>query len=592
MQNKLIIFPILIQVQLVSWCPMLRISRLSDCTPDEYYVRLLLLLLALLMGLPVPAQADELLIERGLSGVVINKQMAAATDATARLSWSQILAEPQRFIPASGRCGAGLGSGAQWLRLDFRRAETEYSAPWWLVVEPFSLYDLRLYRRNALGEFEEITSGERVPFKAGREREWRQYAFVLPEHGPVYLRAYDPDCASFPVTLWHEDDLEFHEHLGELLLGGIYGGLMVMCLYNLFMALSLRDSVYGWHVMTTLALGALLVYLHGHAAQWWWREEPQWLVMGRIILPSLWGLTLAGFIMSFFRTRTYLPNTHRLLQIIMLSYLLIIAMRVASLHELPSLVLTALALSVAALVLYITIRRWYQGMTSARYFLVAYILLLAGTTVFLLSLCGWLIPNRLTELAIPMTATLASLVFSLALTGRIKSLRNASKAAFIDELTGLPNRRALEQRFKLYTESEADQCFSLLSVDLDKFKPVNDQWGHAEGDQVLRALTRRMQACVRHEDLVARVGGDEFAVLLSPSASTGIVTAVIKRLLEAARAPVHVGTRSHRLSASVGLAHYPNDGRSLAELSRHADLAMYKAKRAGGNTWREVMEAT
>ena len=109
---------------------------------------------------------------------------------------------------------------------------------------------------------------------------------------------------------------------------------------------------------------------------------------------------------------------------------------------------------------------------------------------------------------------------------------------------------------------------------------------------MLRALTRRMQACVRHEDLVARVGGDEFAVLLSPSASTGIVTAVIKRLLEAARAPVHVGTRSHRLSASVGLAHFPNHGRSLAELSRHADLAMYEAKRAGGNTWREVMEAT
>ncbi len=592
MQNKLVPFPTPIQVQLASRCPMLRASRLNACTPDEYFVRLLLLLLALLPGLLAPAQADELLIERGLSGVVINNRMATATDATAQLSWSQILAEPQRFIPASGRCGAGLGSGAQWLRLDFRRAEAEQSVPWWLVVEPLSLYDLRLYRRNALGEFEEITSGERVPFAAGREREWRQYAFVLPEHGPVYLRAYDPGCASFPVTLWHQDDLEFHERLGELLLGGIYGGLLIMCLYNLFMALSLRDPVYGWHVTTTLVLGVLLVYLHGHAAQWWWREWPQWSIMGRVVLPSLWGLTLTGFIMSFFRTRTYLPGTHRLLQIIMLSYLLIIAMRVAGLHALPPLVLTALSLPVAALVLYIAIRRWHQGMTAARYFLVAYTLLLAGTVIFLLCLCGLLMPNRLTELAMPVTATLASLIFSLALTGRIKSLRNASEAAFVDELTGLPNRRALEQRFKLYTESEADQGFSLLTVDLDKFKPVNDQWGHAEGDQVLRALTRRMQACVRQEDLVARVGGDEFAVLLSPSASTGIVTAVIKRLLEATRESVHVGTHSHSLSASVGLAHYPTHGRSLAELSSHADMAMYEAKRAGGNTWREVMRAT
>lgn len=587
MQNKLVIIPTPIQMLLASQWPMPRASRLSACTP-EHFVHLLLLLLALLLGLLAPAQADELLIERGLSGAVINKRMAAATDDTARLPWSQILAEPQRFIPASGRSGAGLGSEAHWLRLDFRRTEVELGAPWWLVIESFNLYDLRLYRRNALGEFEELASGDRVPFAAGREREWRQYAFILPEQGPVYLRAYDPAGASFPVALWRQNDLEYHEHLGELLLGSIYGALMAMCLYNLFLALSLRSRTYGWYVVTTITLGIFLAHLHGHTAQWWWRDSPYWVAMGRIVLPSLWGLTLTGFIMSFFRTSTYLPNAHRLLQAIMLSYLLIIAMRLADLPALSSVMLTALSLPVAALVLYIAMRRWHQGMAAARYFLAAYILLLASSVIFLLRSSGWLIPSPLTELALPVTATLASLVFSFALTGRIKSLRYASEAAFIDELTGLPNRRALEQRFKLYTENEADHGFSLLTVDLDKFKPVNDQWGHAEGDQVLRALAQRMQACVRQEDLVARVGGDEFVVLLSPSASTRIVTAVIKRLLEVTREPVHVGARSHSLSASVGLAHYPSHGRSLAELSRLADMAMYEAKRAGGDTWREV----
>ncbi|MDV6343966.1 diguanylate cyclase [Nitrosomonas sp. Is37] len=587
MQNKLVIFPTLIQVLLSSRCPMSRANRLSACAP-EYFVRLLLLLLALLLGLFAPAQADELLLERGLSGVVINKRMAAATDDTARLPWSQILAEPQRFIPASGWSGAGLGSEAHWLRLDFRRTEVERGAPWWLVVEPLNLYDLRLYRRNAFGEFEELASGERVPFAAGREREWRQYAFILPEQGPVYLRAYDPAGASFPVALWHQDDLEDHEHLGELLLGSIYGALLAMCLYNLFLALSLRSQTYGWYVATTITLGIFLAHLHGHTAQWWWRDWPQWVAMGRIVLPSLWGLTLTGFIMSFFRTSTFLPSAHRLLQVIMLSYLLIITMRLAGLQALPSVVLTALSLPVAALVLYIAIRRWHQGMAAARYFLAAYTLLLASSVIFLLRSSGWLMPNPLTEVALPAAATFASLIFSLVLTGRIKSLRYESEAAFTDELTGLPNRRALEQRFKLYTESETDHGFSLLTVDLDKFKPVNDQWGHAEGDQVLRALAQRMQACVRQEDLVARVGGDEFVVLLSPSASPRIVTTVIKRLLEATHESVHVGTRSHSLSASVGLAHYPDHGRTLSELSRLADMAMYEAKRAGGDTWREV----
>lgn len=585
MQNKLVIFPRLIQKRLTSWCPMHRVTCCSACAPG-YLFYLSLLLLALLLMRIAPAHADELLIERRLSGTVINDRMAAAIDITAHTPWRQILAEPQRFTPASGRSGVGLESGAHWLRLDFRRAEAERAAPWWLVVEPLNLYDLRLYRRNAHGEFEELVSGERASFAAGREREWRQYAFILPEHGPVYLRAYDPGGASFPVALWYQDDLERHERLGELLLGSIYGALLAMCFYNFFLALSLRDPAYGWYVATTLALGIFLAYLYGHAAQWWWRDWPQWVAMGRVVLPSLWGLALAGFIMSFFRTRTYLPGAHRLLQVIVLSYLLIITMRLAGAHALPSLILTIQSLPAVGLVFYIAIRRWHQGMVGARYFLSAYGIVMVGTIIFLLRICGLLMPSPLTELAMPVTATLESLVFSLALAGRIKNLRHASEVAFIDELTGLPNRRALEQRFKLYVDSKADQGFSLMTVDLDKFKPVNDLWGHAEGDQVLRALAQRMQSCVRHEDLVARVGGDEFVVLLSPSASKGMVSTVINRLLEVTRAPVHIGGRSHSLSASVGLAHYPNHGCSLAELSRHADMAMYEAKRAGGDTWR------
>lgn len=585
MQNKLVIFPSLMQVQLASRYSLLQVACCSVRMPGYPVCLLFILLILLLMPQLAPAHADKLLIERGLSGTVINDRMAAATDVTARIPWQQMLDELQRFTPGSGCSGVGLVPGAHWLRLDFHRAETERSAPWWLVVEPLNLYDLRLYRRNVRGEFEELASGERVSFAVGREREWRQYAFILPEQGPVYLRAYDPGGASFPVALWHQDDLERHEHLGELLLGGVYGALLAMCLYNLFLALSLRDPVYGWYVATTMTLGVFLAYLHGHAAQWWWRDWPQWVAMGRVVLPSLWGLALAGFIMSFFRTRMYLPGAHRLLQFIVLNYLFIIVMRLTGAHALPSLLLTAQSLPAIGLVFYIAIQRWRQGMVAARYFLAAYGIVLAGTVIFLLRICGLLMPSPLTELAMPVAATLESLVFSLALAGRIKSLHHASAAAFVDELTGLPNRRALEQRFKLHVDNKARHSFYLLSVDLDKFKPVNDRWGHAEGDQVLRALAQRMQACVRHEDLVVRVGGDEFVVLLSPSASSSMVAAVTSRLLEVMHEPVHVNARSHTLSASIGLAHYPTDGHSLAELCHHADMAMYEAKRAGGNTW-------
>ncbi len=552
-------------------------------------MRLLCLYVLAISLMSMPSYAEELQVERSLSGVVINDRMAAATDIAARTLWRQMIAEPERFAPASGFNGVGLGSDAHWLRLDFQRTELERSAPWWLVVEPLNLYDLRLYRRNIHGEFEELASGERVPFAAGREREWRQYAFMLPAHGPVYLRAYDPGGVSFPVALWHQHDLERYEQWGELLLGGVYGALLALCLYNLFLAVSLRDPAYGWYVATTLALAIFLAYLYGHAAQWWWRDWPHWVAMGRVILPSLWGMALTGFVMSFFRTRIHLPIAHRILQIFMLSYLMIITMRLAGAHGLPSLLLTAQSLPGVGLVLYIAIRRWRQGMAGARYFLAAYGIVLAGVVIFLLRVCGLLMPSPLTEFAMPVSATLESLIFSLALARRIKSLRHASKAAFIDELTQLPNRRALEQRFKQYAESEAGRGFSLLTVDLDKFKPVNDQWGHAEGDEVLRILAQRMQSCVRQEDIVARIGGDEFIVLLAPPANTDIVSAVIDRLMEVTRQPVRLGDRSHCLSASVGLAYYPRHGRSFSELSRYADMAMYEAKRAGRGTWREAV---
>lgn len=156
--------------------------------------------------------------------------------------------------------------------------------------------------------------------------------------------------------------------------------------------------------------------------------------------------------------------------------------------------------------------------------------------------------------------------------------------AFFDPLTNLPNRRLLSDRLhQAMTKAKRElDHMALIYIDLDKFKPVNDQHGHAAGDQLLQAVAHRLKACVRESDTVARVGGDEFVVLLTRIHQAQDALQVAEKMQEALRAPFHLPTgQSLHISSSVGIALYPEHGLDEATLSHHADVAMYAAKAAG-----------
>lgn len=162
------------------------------------------------------------------------------------------------------------------------------------------------------------------------------------------------------------------------------------------------------------------------------------------------------------------------------------------------------------------------------------------------------------------------------------------KDASHDALTGLPNRGLLADRLQ-QALAQAQRSKVLLAVcylDLDGFKAINDQYGHATGDQVLVEVARRLSTAVRVGDTVARVGGDEFILLLWGLDQVEACDLTINRILtEVARPvlPAHMGTD---LSASVGISLSPLDGTTPAELLARADSAMYRAKLEGGNRFR------
>ncbi|WP_147652884.1 putative bifunctional diguanylate cyclase/phosphodiesterase [Vulcaniibacterium gelatinicum] len=154
-----------------------------------------------------------------------------------------------------------------------------------------------------------------------------------------------------------------------------------------------------------------------------------------------------------------------------------------------------------------------------------------------------------------------------------------------DELTGLPNRQLLQDRLQqaIRNAERYGREAGVLFIDLDDFKLVNDSLGHGAGDQVLREVARRLQRVVRETDTVGRFGGDEFVVVLTEQTGDDGIAQVIRRIVRALAAPIMAAETPHTLTASIGWCRYPQAGRDAETLLRHADLAMYQAKRQGRN---------
>lgn len=161
-----------------------------------------------------------------------------------------------------------------------------------------------------------------------------------------------------------------------------------------------------------------------------------------------------------------------------------------------------------------------------------------------------------------------------------EQLRNI---ALSDNLTGLPNRLLLEDRMQqaLVHAERSGRGFALLFVDLDHFKPVNDTYGHPVGDALLQAVAGRLTAALRKGDTVARMGGDEFVVLLPEISGNADAAAIGNKILDELGRPF--GIRHHELSisCSIGISVYPQDGGDIAMLLSKADAAMYRAKQGG-----------
>jgi len=170
---------------------------------------------------------------------------------------------------------------------------------------------------------------------------------------------------------------------------------------------------------------------------------------------------------------------------------------------------------------------------------------------------------------------------------RKRSEEHLTYLAQYDHLTGLVNRTLFRDRLvqAMARTKRLQQPIGLMLLDLDRFKAVNDTFGHDMGDELLKAVTERLKVCVREVDTVARMGGDEFTIILEGALSEQNILAVATRITESIAAPFELKGHHISIGVSIGITIYPQDDHTIDELLKHADTAMYRAKQQGGSAF-------
>ncbi|MFN2449623.1 MAG: diguanylate cyclase domain-containing protein [Candidatus Baltobacteraceae bacterium] len=178
-------------------------------------------------------------------------------------------------------------------------------------------------------------------------------------------------------------------------------------------------------------------------------------------------------------------------------------------------------------------------------------------------------------------------LFVAAALERVRYAESIEQLAFFDSLTGLPNRVLFDDRMRqtIGAAKRYGRGFAVMYLDLDDFKDVNDRFGHSQGDRLLKAVVERLTGVLRESDTLARFGGDEFVILQPVVDGAADAADLAQKLVNALRDPVEIEGHVQAVSTSIGVALYPGDGVDAAELLESADRALYRAKRAGRNTW-------
>lgn len=562
----------------------------------------------------------------------LTREEAASPEASARF----------RKIPISNDLNLGYSSSAWWLRFSVFPAQ-DVPKEWLLEFAYPTLDSVEVFAPDGSGNYVRSQAGDHQRFGA-RPFQHRNLVFPLSfapgKPQTIYVRVVSDGNLTLPATLWTPDALHRSDQRTYTLLALYYGALIALAAYNLLLFFSIRDRRYIEYVAFALSMAVGQASLNGVANQFLWPDSPVW---GNGVFPA--GMAATGFFgalftRSFLETRRIAPGLDRIILACVAFFAICTVAPFLIPYRIAAVMVSLGGITFSAIAVVAGVLCWKRRCPGATYFLLAWTLLLIGVAVTGLRNFGWIPTTDLTSHAMQIGSALEMLLLSSALADRINLMRREKEKAqaevldahkevvhtmlrteqelegrvsartreladanarlqtsqealhhlaYHDALTGLANRALMDDRIAQAIERARRNLsmVAVLLVDLDRFKPINDSYGHAVGDEVLKSIAVRLKDCVRSSDTVARIGGDEFVVVLDTLRSTEHADRVAASIGASLAKPYPVSGNQISISASVGLALYPAHGTDAQALIKKADQAMYQAKvanREDGNS--------
>lgn len=607
------------------------------------WMLLILMLITLVLSGQVLAQTP-ILLDKHSPVITLSEEVAYFRHQGEELTPQEALAhfqDPDHAAIQRGERNFGLTGDTIWLHVPLQRSP-DATQPWYLEVGHASLDEVALFQvSGANNKWQIEESGDLLPFST-RQLPHLNPVFAIswpmandtaaPLRQDLLLRIRSEGTLTVPLTLWTKDALWQRDQGYYMVLGLYYGVLLSLLIYNLFLYLALRDTLYVTYAGYVLFLAIGQAGLSGVTGQFLF---PEWAWLTH--LTPTGGVSAAGifgalFVQRFLGATPRKLRLHWLMPVISVAYAVTLITAIFISYNLAALAVNLISLFFVVSAALLGIVSLVQKEPGARFFVLAWLFFLLGVMVIALHNLGILPSSFLVSNAMMIGSAVEMLLLSLALADRIQNLqRQKAKAqtealdnrqklletervhkeelearvrrrtheleetnrlltlsqqelerqANHDGLTGLANRQYLHRRAEqsLAYAHRHDQHLALAVIDLDGFKPINDTYGHAAGDQMLVETAKRLSQQVRTSDTVARIGGDEFVILFAPPIRPDDLDKLRAKIIACTRAPITLANGcSVGLSLSVGVSIYPADGQQIDDLFTAADDAMYFGK--------------
>jgi diguanylate cyclase (GGDEF)-like protein len=517
-------------------------------------------------------------------------------DPDRTLTLEQVLAAPERFaIPRGAYATLGMTKDVVWLRVPVTVADGG-DGTWILELDYALLQRVEIYSLRSGKLARRLTLGISQPF-AKRPLRGRSHAVPLefaPGSSNEILLRIDTPAKILPMSLSRLQ--VFHSHaLHEQFLQGTFAALgLVLLVFSLAQWLSMREALYVKYALLVLCSMTYSVHFFGIGEMYLWTDHG-WA--GR----HMAGVTalLAAAATALFVEDAMSGDLHRWLArglraVAVLHVIAALAYGVDLIDlQTVAILMSTTGLAPAVMGMPGALAKARRGDSVGGWFLIAWIGYFISSAVMVGVVTGRVGANFWTLHSFQIGHMLDMLIFM-----RIAVLRTASKhrearravqerdtlhsLAHSDPLTGLLNRRGFDDALAgALARATPERMLALYVIDLDGFKPVNDQFGHDVGDELLRVVAQRLRTSVRAGDGVARVGGDEFVVMADGLTNETQARELGLKLLEAFRTPFVLGENTCRVSATIGYALAPVDAPDASTSLKAADAAMYAGKQDG-----------